>query len=194
MRCRKAPHHREREPIPDRGAGLTRVLLIALSLLLPPVFAADTGFSGGITLEPDEEEDNAAPSQPSDAAAPSTADGTDDAKAGSSGIAWWRNQPTGAALRLNHAGAFNNAPGGGPAIALLFTGRFDKDGRFNEYLSVYRPGGRRVEGRWRVAASDHVLYFPLPASGEYLVRLRAGLPDAEGNRLPRSLSGPVTIP
>lgn len=191
MRCRKAPHHRERGPAPGRDAGLPRVLLIALSLLFPPVFAADTGFSGGITLEPDED-DAAESSQPPGATTPPARDETTEEAAAPP--PWWQNQPSGAALHLNHAGAFNNAPGGGPAIALLFTGRFDKDGRFNEYLSVYRPGGRRVEGRWRVAASDHVLYFPLPASGEYLVRLRAGLPDAEGNRLPRSLSGPVTIP
>lgn len=145
---------------------------------------ADTGFSGGISLDPDE--DVEAGAQPDE----DTTTGSGDGGNGE----WWQDQPEGAPLRLLHAGAFTNAPDDSPAIALLFSGAFRANGPFDDYLAVYDRDGAPVAGRWRVAASERVLYFTLPAPGTYIVRLRAGLPDAERNRLPQSLSGPVHVP
>lgn len=146
---------------------------------------ADTGFSGGITLDADEED--------AESRAQSDEDTTTGNRGGGNGE-WWQDQPEGAPLRLLHAGAFTNAPDGAPAIALLFSGPFRDNGSFNDYLAVYDRDGDPIAGRWRVAASERVLYFTLPAPGTYIVRLRAGLPDAERNRLPQSLSGRVHVP
>lgn len=147
--------------------------------------AAQTGFSDGIDLAPEEDKN------PEETNAGNTSETPVSPTAAEP---WWQDQPAAAPLRLNRAAPFADAPDGDTAIALLFSGRFDRNGRFGEFLSVYDGEGRRVGARWRVAASDHVLYAPVPGPGTYVVRLRAGLPDAEGNRLPQSLSGPVTVP
>lgn len=186
-RGRGGAHHRiPTEPF--RNAGRLAMPL-ALALITAGGTAAaqdsaDTGFSGGITLESGDGEES--PAQPEEAPEADVAAGDDGN--------WWQAQPDGAALRLMHAGAFTNAPDDAPAIALLFSGPFEENGAFDDYLAVYDRDGDPVAGRWRVAASERVLYFTLPSAGTYVVRLRAGLPDADGNRLPQSLSGPVHVP
>ena len=55
-------------------------------------------------------------------------------------------------------------------------------------------GDALPEGAPPPAAVETAVVVPDPRMAKYGGMLRAGLPDAEGNRLPRSLSGPVTIP
>lgn len=140
----------------------------------------DTGFSSGIGLGdvgPSDQPATDTDQQPSD----------DNGDGG-----WWQTGD-GPGLRLIHAGPFENAPEGRPAIGLLFSAALPENGNFNEFLAVYRPDGTPVEGEWRRSASPQLLYFDVPDTGEYRVHVRAGLSAGGSETLTKSLSGPVTV-
>lgn len=155
---------------------------LSLSLLLVAAGAAgaDTGFSSGVGVGDVESTES------------SVARGDNRSRNAADAGNWWQDAD-GPGLRLIHAGAYNNAPDDQPAIGLLFSTALPENGNFNEFLSVYRPDGARVDGRWRRAASPQLLYFNVSKPGRYLIRARAGLSAGGSETLTESLSGPVRI-
>ena len=190
-----------RPPIPSRPRGrperrgrlrAARGLQVGALLLLaaPGIHCAElpTGFSDGITPAlPETEADSDSNSDSGDAVpAP-----------GGSGITerWWRQPTADSQLQINSVHAGSTRP---PAIVVEMSQPMPRDGGagspVGNHLAVYDPAsGARIRGVWRVAGDPRILQFTLPGPGRYWLRLRAGLRDAAGHTLNRSLSGPVTV-
>lgn len=166
----------------DPGSRRLRIASALLACLLPVAGWTgnpDTGFSSGIDLD--------APRHPGAQSGPP-------AQAGPAAD-WWRSQAQNSRLTIRSIEAYPDAPGDRPAVALRLSRPLAPDNGYNDHLAVYDPDTlERVPGSWRLADDPRLLYFVLPASGTYIVRVRAGLEDRAGHTLNKSVSGPVSVP
>jgi hypothetical protein len=106
---------------------------------------------------------------------------------------WWTKSNTGApdALFLTYAGNFTSADGSLKGIALMFSGRFDKQTDFASSISV--TGNSPVSGKWQLGVNPGLIFLPGVPSGDYTVTIKAGLADIEGKSVKSDISGPVNV-
>lgn len=106
---------------------------------------------------------------------------------------WWTKSNTGAAdaLFLTYAGNFTSADGSLTGIALMFSGRFDKQTDFGNSISV--SGNNPVSGKWQLGANPGLIFLPGVPAGDYTVTIKAGLADIEGKSVKNDISGPVNV-
>jgi hypothetical protein len=106
---------------------------------------------------------------------------------------WWTKSNTGAsdALFLTYAGNFTSADGSLKGIALMFSGRFDKQTDFTSSISV--TGNSPVSGKWQLGANPGLIFLPGVPAGDYTVTVKAGLTDIEGKSVKSDISGPVNV-
>ena len=103
---------------------------------------------------------------------------------------WWIKSSTGDAdaLVLTYAGNFKSSDGSQSGIALMFSGRFDKQ---TDFSSISIAGGD-VSGQWQLGVNRGLIYLPAP-SGSYTVTVNAGFKDADGKTLKTDVSGPIDV-
>lgn len=106
---------------------------------------------------------------------------------------WWIKSQTADAdaLVLTYAGSFKSTDGKQTGIALMFSGRFDKQTDFASGVAV--SGGSGVSGQWQLGASSGLIYLPGIASGSYTVTVKSGFKDADGKTIKADISGPVEV-
>ena len=110
-------------------------------------------------------------------------------------LTWWQTPSDNSELQLLRVGPYLQAPDSQTAVGLWFSQAFSAKSGYSDQLAIYATqSGKRITGKWQRAPDPKLLYFIVPTPGRYLVRVRAGLRDAEGHTFNYSLSGPVEIP
>lgn len=81
-----------------------------------------------------------------------------------------------------------------PALTLIFSHPLDATQLYNDFLTVHiEDQGQSIAGSWVVAENPHQLYFlnTLPET-TYTVTVLAGLPAANGQKLPQPVTKTIT--
>ncbi len=132
-------------------------------------------------------------SKPREVRTQGTIPGTPIAQPSTGRDSWWTKSNTGApdALFLTYVGNFTSTDGSLKGIALMFSGKFDKQTDFASSISV--SGGSDVSGQWQLGASPGLIFLPGIPAGDYTVSVKAGLTDKEGKSFKNDISGPVTV-
>lgn len=104
---------------------------------------------------------------------------------------WWTKSNTGdpEALVLTYAGNFKSSDGSQTGIALMFTGRFDKQTDFSP-ISV---SGNVGSAKWQLGVNRGLIYLPGVPVGSYTVTVGTGFRDADGKSLKSEVSGPIDV-